>query len=328
MITKTTLFQTFVSCLLLFPFTATAQKKLWKRSEIYPDSALYQTRKTELYSSAQTLLSLHYERSGLALYAVVSGYAPGSVTVLDSNRIVFVSPKKDSLTLYASGAQAYTVGRNGNNFSHLYRLSENDLAFLKNNTIDRIRKFGFRGQSLFIIRSKGSRKLLKLSRAVNYPHSPNPVQQVKAPKPPKSKEREKKVVQDKKRKEPATSSVKPNPAPDIKLTPPSTVASSALRTVSLDEVANHVGDSVNVCGRISSTRYMRTSKTKPVLLNMGAAFPAQKLTLVIYEKDQPLFVPQPDIYYQGKTVCVSGRIVLYNGKPQIALTQAAQLKEQ
>ena len=95
--------------------------------------------------------------------------------------------------------------------------------------------------------------------------------------------------------------------------------------VDLAEVGKHAGDSVVVEGKVYSTRYFADSKNAPTLLNMGAAFPNQLLTVVIYREQRKAFFDTPEDYYKGKTIRVTGRVELYKNKPQIVTTTPLQI---
>ena len=93
----------------------------------------------------------------------------------------------------------------------------------------------------------------------------------------------------------------------------------------LDNLSLFVGDSVTISGRIFSARYFSDSKTAPTLLNMGAPYPDQPLTIVIEQKDRLLFDDKPEEVYLDKDITVSGRVTLYKNKPQIFVRSKAQL---
>ena len=97
--------------------------------------------------------------------------------------------------------------------------------------------------------------------------------------------------------------------------------------VSLNEIDRFVGDSVTVSGKVVMGKAMEGSQNSPTLLNMGAAYPDQLLTLVINNKDLANFSAPPESYYLNKQINVSGRVVLYAGKPQIVVTSKNQIAE-
>ncbi|MFN2437709.1 MAG: hypothetical protein ABR503_00820 [Chitinophagaceae bacterium] len=99
----------------------------------------------------------------------------------------------------------------------------------------------------------------------------------------------------------------------------------AQTAVKLEEILNYVGDSVNVCGKIISGRYLQGNDTRPTLLNVGAPYPNQLLTVVIYGADRQNFEEAPEYFYKEKEVCISGVVELYNNKPQIVVRNKSQL---
>lgn len=102
----------------------------------------------------------------------------------------------------------------------------------------------------------------------------------------------------------------------------------AQQTIQLSEVQKHIGDSVTVCGKIFGGIYLDKSKNKPTFLNMGAAYPKQLLTVVIWGDKRKLFGYAPEEKLKNKNVCVSGKIAVYNGKAQIVINDISQLKVQ
>jgi hypothetical protein len=95
--------------------------------------------------------------------------------------------------------------------------------------------------------------------------------------------------------------------------------------VNLQDIAKHVGDSVNVCGKIFGGRYLQGIASKPTLLNVGAHYPNQLLTIVIYGSDRKNFEEIPEDFFKDKEVCVLGKVELYNEKPQIVVRNRDQL---
>lgn len=92
------------------------------------------------------------------------------------------------------------------------------------------------------------------------------------------------------------------------------------------DVPNHVGDSVRVCAKIYSTRYLDSSISRPAFLNVGATYPNQHLTVVIPEEDRSKFSNVPEALYDEKKVCVCGVVQLVKNKPQIVVRNRAQMR--
>lgn len=59
---------------------------------------------------------------------------------------------------------------------------------------------------------------------------------------------------------------------------------------------------------------------------MGASYPNSPLTVVIFTKDLVNFKDSPDKLYNGKEICVTGKINEYKGKTQIVVTKAAEIE--
>jgi micrococcal nuclease len=100
----------------------------------------------------------------------------------------------------------------------------------------------------------------------------------------------------------------------------------AQSTISLDSVKTHVGDSVRVCGKVFSTRFLESANGTPTLINLGGAFPNEKLTVVIFGENRNAFQVKPEEAWKDKEICVTGRIVEYKGKPQIVVARPEQVE--
>ena len=60
-------------------------------------------------------------------------------------------------------------------------------------------------------------------------------------------------------------------------------------------------------------------------MNLGADYPNQSLTLVIGNKERENFSSPPETYFINKEVSVTGKVELYNGKPQIVILNKNQI---
>lgn len=105
----------------------------------------------------------------------------------------------------------------------------------------------------------------------------------------------------------------------------SVIGVSAQTKIKLEEVKQHIGDSVNVCGKVFGTRFLENSNGKPTLINIGGAYPNELLTVVIYGPDREKFNGKPEEIYNAKDICVIGKIVEYKGKPQIVVNRPEQI---
>jgi DNA/RNA endonuclease YhcR with UshA esterase domain len=84
---------------------------------------------------------------------------------------------------------------------------------------------------------------------------------------------------------------------------------------------------VTVKGKIFNVRYLQSAKNTPTFINVGAAFPNQLLTIVIWgEVRKKLgYAPEEKPYANGVAV-INGKVELYKGKPQIVISDPSQLR--
>jgi DNA/RNA endonuclease YhcR with UshA esterase domain len=101
--------------------------------------------------------------------------------------------------------------------------------------------------------------------------------------------------------------------------------SRAQQSVKLEEIASHVGDSVTVTGKVYGIKYFESAKAAPTLINIGAAYPNQLLTVVIYGEDRKRLELDPEKTFADADLSVTGKVELFKGKPQVVVTDKRQL---
>lgn len=93
------------------------------------------------------------------------------------------------------------------------------------------------------------------------------------------------------------------------------------------EAQLHVGETVTIYGPVMGATYASTSKGSPTFVDIGAAYPDKsRVTMTIWGEDRGAFLPSPEAMFQGKTVCVSGKIYLYNGVCNIEVVSPGQVE--
>lgn len=102
-------------------------------------------------------------------------------------------------------------------------------------------------------------------------------------------------------------------------------SSNAQQKVELKDIGKHMGDSVQVCGKIYGGKYLESASNQPTFLNMGAAYPNQPLTLVIWgaTRKKLSFIPEKKL--EHKNICVRGKLDVFKGKPQIVIKDEIQI---
>ncbi|MFN0293116.1 hypothetical protein [Pedobacter helvus] len=97
---------------------------------------------------------------------------------------------------------------------------------------------------------------------------------------------------------------------------------SAQTKVTIKEVVNYVGKEVTLCDSVYSARALDNLS----LLNLGAKFPKEIITLVVFKADRAKFEKEPVELFENKRICVTGMVTLYKEKLQIVVNDPKQLK--
>ncbi len=95
--------------------------------------------------------------------------------------------------------------------------------------------------------------------------------------------------------------------------------------IKIDDAKNHVGEEVKICTKIYGGKYFE--KDTLTLLNAGAPYPESPLTIVIKGNSNNQF-KNPEEHYKGAEVCITGKIDMYNNKPEIKVFSQNQIIEQ
>lgn len=98
----------------------------------------------------------------------------------------------------------------------------------------------------------------------------------------------------------------------------------AQENIKLEEVSKHINDSVTVCGKVADMRYFESSKGQPTFLNIGSKYPNQQLTVVIWGNTRTQFTGKVEDLL-NKSICITGRIILYKDKPEIIIEKPEQI---
>jgi DNA/RNA endonuclease YhcR with UshA esterase domain len=103
-------------------------------------------------------------------------------------------------------------------------------------------------------------------------------------------------------------------------------ATSALaqqvQVIAPNQAAANVGRRVTVEGAVSAVHHSASGKV--TFIDIGGRYPDSAFTAVIFADDDAKF-PNVDAL-EGKTIDVTGTVKLYQGRPEIVLNDAAQVK--
>jgi hypothetical protein len=117
--------------------------------------------------------------------------------------------------------------------------------------------------------------------------------------------------------------------PTATLVPPTPEPAACPNAVDWSQASAYVGQHVRVIGPVVGGMFAEQSSGQPTFLDMGRTFPdAGRFTVVIWIEDRGKFPPNPETYYRGHTVCVTGTVELFRGSPQIVARSPEQLEIQ
>ena len=93
-------------------------------------------------------------------------------------------------------------------------------------------------------------------------------------------------------------------------------------TIAPADARAHVGETVTVEGAVSEVHHAASGKA--IFIDIGGQYPNNAVAGVIFADDAAKF-PNVDAL-EGKTIDVTGKISLHQGRPEIILNDASQIK--
>lgn len=104
------------------------------------------------------------------------------------------------------------------------------------------------------------------------------------------------------------------------------VAAACNEAVPWDQATAHVGEYTSVSGPVVSTYYAEDSNGQPTFINVGRDYPdPSRFTVVIWGDSRANFEQPPEKAYDGKVICVTGVVTIYQGAAQIEVAQPSQI---
>lgn len=79
-----------------------------------------------------------------------------------------------------------------------------------------------------------------------------------------------------------------------------------------------------MCGTVVSVHFASGSKGTPTFINLDKPYPNHIFTILIWGDDMPNFKENPT-HWDGKKACVTGKITLYDGVPEIVAKKQDQI---
>ena len=103
----------------------------------------------------------------------------------------------------------------------------------------------------------------------------------------------------------------------VTLVPPPPVSTEIAGSVKLEDVKNAIGKNVITQGKVYGSKDIGSM----ILVNLGAAYPNQLLTVALKGKAKEL-----GNQLENKTITIEGVVIDYKGKPEIIITDPSKIK--
>lgn len=103
----------------------------------------------------------------------------------------------------------------------------------------------------------------------------------------------------------------------VKLVPPTPISTVNAPFVKLEDVKNFTGKNVSAKGKVYSIKDIGSM----VLVNLGAAYPNQLLTVALKGQAKDW-----GSQLENKTITVEGEVIDYKGKPEIIISEPSKIK--
>ena len=71
---------------------------------------------------------------------------------------------------------------------------------------------------------------------------------------------------------------------------------------------------------------MSSAKNTPTFLNLGGDYPNSPVTILIWGDSRINFKQKPEDYYNGKNICITGKVVMYKGMPEITANKESDIE--
>ncbi len=85
----------------------------------------------------------------------------------------------------------------------------------------------------------------------------------------------------------------------------------------------HIGKTITVCGTVVSSR--KTTKAKAIYLNFDRMHPHQDFYATLWEYNGPNFSYDPEAFLLNKTVCVTGKVTIFDDIPRISINNESEV---
>ncbi|MDD5759217.1 MAG: hypothetical protein PHI06_09060 [Desulfobulbaceae bacterium] len=100
---------------------------------------------------------------------------------------------------------------------------------------------------------------------------------------------------------------------------------SAAESISPEAAKAHLGETRTICGKVANTYYSRFVTEKPTFINFGKPYPNHVFSIAIMGENRNKYENAPEDFFEGKSLCVTGLIEIYDNKPLIVVRDKTQI---
>ena len=105
------------------------------------------------------------------------------------------------------------------------------------------------------------------------------------------------------------------------------VSAANAASITAEQAAGHVGEVATVCGPVGNIVYASGTRGQPTFIDFGREYPDLVFVALIWGSDRPKF-GTPEVTYWGRSICVTGEIHNYKGKPEIIVSDPGAISVQ
>lgn len=99
------------------------------------------------------------------------------------------------------------------------------------------------------------------------------------------------------------------------------VVSAQETTPTIENITSFEGKIITICEKVTG---IHETKGENVILNFGKPYPNNAFTVIIFKRDREKFSYNP-LDLKGKTICITGMVVMYKGKPEIVIKNESEI---
>lgn len=152
----------FLLSIILSPTLFNGQSFIQNEVDKFTKQKRLKTSEERLYAKGSKSLHVYLRSVDSIYFITVTGIGPGADVIGESDEMIFLLSNDETVTVYPTGVQSYTVGQYTNSFKHQYYITRHDIEQLSRHKLKSIRKYGSGHYNDLEIPEKNSDVVMKL----------------------------------------------------------------------------------------------------------------------------------------------------------------------